>query len=229
VKADLAESKTSRYGIELETARRLLGLPLESHPSESSSPGRHRDDSNYDELEEGWKLTDPMVSAMNKCDWLKRELQDESLRQLVRLVTAASNAVVRAPFAKNRRLKGHGDEETEQDHVLDRLKSELPHFRRFLDKLLVVAGVLERPPRREMDGGGDGEMDADLHDWLKQSVATANEPLTLKPLPRSCRSIPEMKVDEAARNMSGSESSTSSNESSSDDTDSSDGDSDQEE
>ena len=147
---DPAEAKPSRYGMELEKARRLLGLPLVS-PLAGSSSSERRDDGNYDELEEGWKLTDQMVSAMGKCDWLKRELQDESLRQLVALVTAASNAVVKATFSKSRRLQGH-DDETEQDNVLDRLKSELPHFRRFLDKLLVVAGVLERPPRRGTGG-----------------------------------------------------------------------------
>ena len=95
LKTDPAESKPSRYGIELEQARRLLGLPLVPDAAASISC-RRRDDSNYDELEEGWKLTDQMVSAMGKCDWLKRELQDESLRQLVALVTAASNAVVKA-------------------------------------------------------------------------------------------------------------------------------------
>jgi hypothetical protein len=201
-----------------------LGLPLVPDAAESISSGR-RDDCNYDELEEGWKLTDQMVRAMGKCDWLKRELQDESLRQLVALVTAASNAVVKAKFSKSRRLQGH-DDETEQDNVLDLLKSELPHFRRFLDKLLVVAGVLERPPRRATDGAD--VPDEDLDDWLERTVATEKEPLTLKPIPRLCRSIPGIGVDEVADKMSGSESSTASDETSSDDTDSSESDSDQE-
>jgi hypothetical protein len=142
-----------------------------------------RDGAGIEELDEGWKITGGMVAAMRESDWLRTELRDGSLRRLIRIVAGTSDTVV----TERKVHRSRGDvTTTEQEVALERLKSELPEFRRFLDKLLVVAGVLERQPRP----GACGAAPVELNEWLRRDVPTQSEPLILKPLPRTARSVP---------------------------------------
>lgn len=106
-----------------------------------------------------------MMDKMDNCDWLRTELQDGGLRQIIHQVCEASNTVA------------HG-QKTHQEVALEQAKSRYPTFERFMDKLLVLTGVLERQ-----------EIDEDLDDWLQRDDADGLGPLALVPIPRKQRAV----------------------------------------
>ena len=120
--------------------------------------------SDEEDLEVGWKITEEMMNEMDKSAWLRTELQDGGLRQLIWDVMSASKSVNRSGTA------------THQEELLQITSTKYPHFRTFLDKLKVLAGVLER---QGVPGGGD-EDDDDLTQWLEQEGDDLG-PLALKP------------------------------------------------
>uniref|UniRef100_A0A7S1GK62 Uncharacterized protein n=1 Tax=Cyclophora tenuis TaxID=216820 RepID=A0A7S1GK62_CYCTE len=97
---------------------------------------------------------------MDKSDWLHKELGDGGLRQIISEILATSKIVT----ATGR---------TCQEEALIRFQSKYPNFRHFIDKLLVVTGILERQEQQE-------ENDEELEDWLlrKEDLGL----LTLKPI-----------------------------------------------
>ena len=115
-------------------------------------------DDEFDDLDDGWKITADMMNAMDKSDWLHRELADGGLRQIItEIVTASKN------------VSGNG--KTFQSEALSQFQSKFPNFRTFLDKLLVITGVLERQ---------NEEMEEELADWLLRKEDLGD--LALKPI-----------------------------------------------
>jgi hypothetical protein len=113
----------------------------------------------YEDLDESWKMTDRMIELMQGSEWLRTELQDSGLRHLILKVVAASNIVGR-------------NEQTEQEQEIEQIKSDYPHFKRFIDKFLVLTGVLERQKE-------DAEID--MKKWLERESGDTH-PLILKPI-----------------------------------------------
>jgi len=162
-----------------------------------------------DDLEEGWKLEPGMIELVERSTWLRDELQDEGLRHLLlRVVTASKNVVAvgggagrndrnnrrgRNAFQRNNYCVATAAVITEQEQLLERLKSEYPQFGNFLDKLLLLAGILERqdlPPNNNTDVfeqkqaqnhvGGDDHLET----WLRQDQNCPRESFVLKPIQR---------------------------------------------
>ena len=119
----------------------------------------------FEDLDDGWKLTTAMKDALHKSSWLQDELQDQGLRQLlVKVVAASQNTTL---SGGSRRIQ------TEQEQLLQQLKESNPAFGAFVDKVMVIAGVLEREGK---------DADSILEEWL----STTKPPLSvgLKPLSR---------------------------------------------
>jgi hypothetical protein len=114
-------------------------------------------------------MTDGMVQLMQRSGWLRTELQDSGLRQLLIEIATASN--ICGP-----------NKQTHQEQALQKAKLDYPHFKRFIDKLLVLTTVLER--QRE---------DTEIHlaDWLSNETAKDAHPLILKPI----AGRPKIRVD----------------------------------
>jgi hypothetical protein len=109
---------------------------------------------------------------MKRSTWLKNELKDAGLRQLVLKIMRASD------------LARRNQSRTKQEEELDQAKADFPRFKKFIDKLLVLTGILER----HGDGAG-----IDLDEWLEkeQTVdgSSSDTQLILKPISRPPRNL----------------------------------------
>ena len=166
--------------------------------STATRPIRTRDA--YEDLDDEWKITDEMKQRLGSSEWLRQELSDGGLRHLILQIYGASNVV-----ASSRST------ETEQECLLEQLKSDYPRFERFMDKLLVLAGALERQ-------GQDAERP--LNEWLGDEGNDDVNPLLLKPLPGRGHIPGDAQQSDEKRRKS--TVSTASSESSDDDTSSDD-------
>jgi zinc finger HIT domain-containing protein 3 len=127
-----------------------LELPLRRKP-------KFEDDGDSS-LDDDWKLTDEMKRAVEQSDWLRTQLQsDGGLRTVIRQIATSRNA-----------------------ETMQHAQQRFPNFRVFLDKLMVVAGILER------EHGIDEEDMEPLDEWLKRDWSQDPSPslLSLKPLPK---------------------------------------------
>ena len=171
------------------------------------------EESDDDSLDEGYKINDSMKTALDRSDWLRNELIDGGLRKIIHKIVHSSNIV-----QENGR--------TRQEEELERAKAAYPNFELFIDKLLVLAGVLER--QRAVDdndggtstgGGGNdtiGNSDEQaLEEWLNEdhTYEELQQSLVLKPIerpprPKMTQSI-ERSSDESASSSSEDEESSS--------------------
>jgi hypothetical protein len=100
--------------------------------------------SSSEEEEEGWTITEHMKCAMDRSDWLQKELADGGLQHIIHKIVTASNLVPHHHKAHHKN-KNDGDyDRTPQEEELERAKERYPNFELFLDKFLVLTGVLER-------------------------------------------------------------------------------------
>ena len=114
-------------------------------------------DDDEESLEEGWKLTEEMKLALDRSDWLHQELQKGGLRELISQVVSAKNPA-----------------------LISQLGQRYRHFRVFLDKLLVIANVLERQTE-------DDQEEETMQEFLERDWTQNEEPapmLALKRIPR---------------------------------------------
>ena len=113
------------------------------------------DDDDDDSLDEEWKITESMKSALKHSDWLRMELKDGGLRNLIKGIVTSSGG---------------------QKHLaLKQVKERYPVFQSFLDKLLVLAGVLERQ---------DGDEEESLEEFLERDWDEERPALSLLPILR---------------------------------------------
>lgn len=89
--------------------------------------------SKYDEMGEEWKVTDTMKRSLLDSDWLRKELADVGLQAICKHIRSTPNTTVTRNSTATRR-----------EQVLENYKDQNKNFRSFMDKLLVIAGVLER-------------------------------------------------------------------------------------
>jgi len=171
-------------------------LPSDSllrDPLENAAQQRRRleQDDDADDLDEGWKITERMMNAMDKSEWLKKELQDGGLRQVIYEIDSASNIVGKDGY-------------TQQEKALEQAKTKYPNLSTFLDKLLVVTGVLERQEQEEEES---------LEEWLERHGGREESlgPLVLASIQRK----PRLDTDEPSSDSSDAEASDDNEDSSS--------------
>lgn len=182
---------------------------LTRDPIQNSKLQREQLVEDYDEdLDEGWKITKHMMDEMDKSDWLRKELQDGGLRQLIHEVYGSSRNVIRSGG-------NAASATTYQEEALANLQSQYPNFRIFLEKLKVMTGILERQQVNE-------EEEEDLSSWLEYTRSSDDVgPLALKPLPSREEFLPPPPPEQAASSSEEETSSSSENGSSSDESDAS--------
>jgi hypothetical protein len=101
-----------------------------------------------EEDEEGWKIDDTMMTAMDHSMWLRGELKDGGLRQLICELDEADDTPM--PLRNNNRNRLHGailPQQSAREEALAKAKANNPNFCTFIDKLLMLTGVL-----RNVDG-----------------------------------------------------------------------------
>jgi HIT zinc finger len=154
----LLTEKPGSTEVKAETSKYL---PQEELTSKVSPPQSRNTttESVDDDLEPGWRITNDMKEALQNSDWLKNELKDVGLRQIIKSITSAPNVAMRHKT------------KTKQEAELDKAKSDFPEFNRFIDKLLVMTGILERQ-------GACAEVE--LEEWLKLEKDLPSSNLIIK-------------------------------------------------
>lgn len=173
------------------------------------------DDDDHDD-EPGWNVTPEMRERVLRCEWLRKELQDGGLRQLIERIDAASDEEEEEDDddkgGNNRRNANRGGNWKRNDNggakaipprelALARARHSRPKFASFVDRMLLTAGVL-RPTIESVlgDGNGDG-------------------PLVLAPVPRRSGATDDADAREESESDSGSDDGDSSSSDSDDDSD----------
>ena len=108
------------------------------------------DDDDDSSLEEGWKITDEMKTALRNSPWLRNELKDGGLRHMVASLVNSEKKFKKSLRRKhthsssNRRLPQHHHHDE-----LNSMRQNNQNFDVFIDKLLVLGNVLERPHQQQ--------------------------------------------------------------------------------
>ena len=192
--------------------------PIQSHDDNAHNDAAENYtscESDDESLEEGWKITDEMKEALQKSSWLRKELQDGGgLRDMIAQVVRSSRAAKSPKRNSHRHRHNHRrpaasftnttSHNPAHDALLEQ-RNDNPNFNMFCDKLLVLAGVLERQnggATQAATSASTSESSStqpnnaprdsqELEQWLKQKWEPDQPPpsLALKPIRK--KSIPK--------------------------------------
>lgn len=151
----LLESSTA---ISKEQSRKMLGVKeskylladeLTRDPLENAIRRRKICEENEDDLEEGWSITTQMMDMLDNSEWLRKELEDGGLRQLIAEIDCADDVEDGLTQNNSRTYRkspklGAKPELSQREIVFMRIKQTNPKFSEFIDKLLLLAGVLQK-------------------------------------------------------------------------------------
>jgi HIT zinc finger len=143
------------------------------------------DDQIDEDLRPGWNMSDEMVVAMKSSSWLRNELADVGLQQLISKVVTEPSRLL-----PNSRLSPHKQPTsmsftTLREKVLHEMKDRYPRFQAFVDKLLCLTSVYERRPLKNGSLAPIDEWLLQKHDMSQGSVKDCE--LFLKPAPKKKR------------------------------------------
>ena len=118
------------------------------------------EDSDSDDEGQGWRLTREMMDRIDNSQWLRNELADGGLRQLISEIDGADEAAAaqgsyhkRRNYNSRNRFADMGKVKmSPRELALEKARRTNPNFGRFMDKLLLTTGILTTP-----DGGVGGE------------------------------------------------------------------------
>lgn len=119
------------------------------------------DDENDEELEEGWRITADMMDMMQNSEWLRKELEDGGLRQIIAEIDSAdfedNNSLNNnhRHHTKKPKLSAEPDL-TRREIALMKSKQTNHKFAEFIDKLLLLTGVLQKD-NRSIDTSHDND------------------------------------------------------------------------
>ncbi|GFH50242.1 hypothetical protein CTEN210_06718 [Chaetoceros tenuissimus] len=149
---------------EIKASQYLDAKQLTNDPLENSIKRRQMlDDDDDSDLElEGWKITKEMMDRIDSSDWIRQELQDGGLRQIIAEIDVADDTQDNT-CRKKRKLNAQ-PEPTPRELALMRARQSNPNFSNFIDRLLVTAGVLvegdlsmEEQVMSVLNGNGNAE------------------------------------------------------------------------
>jgi HIT zinc finger len=119
------------------------------------------DDQIDEDLGLGWKMSDEMVAAMKSSSWLRHELSDVGLQQLIsKIVATPSHLLPNSRGSAHKQLSPLSCTTLREKMLFD-TKHRYPRFQTFLDKLLCLTNVYERRPMM------NGSL-TPLDEWLVQ-------------------------------------------------------------
>jgi len=198
---DAPEKKASRY----LPSDDLTADPLENAVKRRRMLNEDEDDASSDD--EGWRLTREMMDRIDNSPWLRAELADGGLRQMVCEIDGADEAARQGGGSYHRRRRNHfagGMGKTVQmsprELALEKARRTNPNFGRFVDRMLLTAGVLAAP-----DGSGPGGDPGTTDIWGDEEEAELrNVQLVPVARPRSqVASGEDLKQDAAGDNIGG--------------------------
>ena len=157
-------------------------------------PSKNSEESDYDDDEPGWKITDEMKQKLYQSKWLHKELQDGGLRKLIENIDTASdveedyvddNCNNRKQSQRHRGGNNKSNNNTNstissREFALARTNHAHPKFKSFIDEMLLTAGVLQ--PADNGVGGEEGGGTTTLSRILQGEPS--HGPLVLAPVPR---------------------------------------------
>lgn len=110
-------------------------------------------DSEDDSIDEhGWRITKEMMEAMDNSSWLRKELSDGGLRQMIAEIDNADWESKNEPNRNQRRRINQAEIFSPRETALERTKYTNEKFAKFVDKLMLTAGVLvEKEPDPEIN------------------------------------------------------------------------------
>ena len=162
------------------------------HPHKRLRRSNNDDDDEYDshDDEPGWNITNEMKARLQQSSWLRKELQDGGLRQLIDNIDAASDNVEEnedQQRKKNMNSK-NATRISARELTLARTKHTHPKFASFTDQLLLLAGVLQ-PAAGGGGGGGGGGGEVTMSDTGLIDEGDNHGQLVLAPIPRLNRTV----------------------------------------
>jgi hypothetical protein len=164
------------------TASTLAQTQTTQNPSnpaacESDTDDYSDDDDDDASLEDGWKITDDMKVALRNSTWLRTELQDGGLRSMIAKVVRYEKKFNSHHRRKDKWRNGNtngnkknqkkNNQQQQSNHPHEELgakRVDNKNFDVFVDKLLVLADVLERQ---------DGPVDLESSGEQPASFATS--------------------------------------------------------
>ena len=173
------------------------------HPHKRLRRSNNDDDDEYDshDDEPGWNITNEMKARLQQSSWLRKELQDGGLRQLIDNIDAASDSMNDEEHVNQQsRERSHWNNQGRKKNMnsknatrisarelaLARTKHTHPKFASFTDQLLLLAGVLQ-PAAGGGGGGGGGEVT--MSDTGLIDEGDNHGQLVLAPIPRLNRTV----------------------------------------
>ena len=140
---------------------------LTADPLENAVKRRRMlDDSDHDSSDDegpGWRLTRGMMDRIDQSAWLRAELADGGLRQLICEIDGADqqSAAAQGSYHKKRnhrnRFADMGKVQmTPRELALEKARRTNPNFGRFVDRMMLTAGILATPDGSGGDPGAEG-------------------------------------------------------------------------
>lgn len=133
--SDACAKKTSKY---------LSADDLTRDPLENAARRRNMLDEDDEDLEEdGWRITKEMMEKIDSSEWLRKELADGGLRQVIAEIDAADDEAGEQYIRQRKRPKlGAMPEPSPREVSLMKGRHVNHQFSGFIDRMLVTAGVL---------------------------------------------------------------------------------------
>jgi len=100
------------------------------------------DDDDSDCDEEGFRISSDMMSRLDDSEWLKKELSDGGLRQMICEIDSADDKMASQSLSVGHRNKRRNSSISPREIALEKSKILNPKFSKFVDKMLFTAGVL---------------------------------------------------------------------------------------
>jgi hypothetical protein len=177
------------------------------------SDSEEEEDDDDDSLEEGFKITEDMKNALRKSTWLRNELQDGGLRDMISSVVRSGKKFKKSQNNNNNKIKKNKKKLKKKKQKQQQQQQHCPHphdelaakrqdnqnFDVFVDKLLVLGDVLERRQGdiiiRDVGSPGGGGFingtdipprrnEEELEEWLKRKWVHGDLPQDLTLKPR---------------------------------------------
>lgn len=184
------ENNTNSLTSSTEASQYVPPDALNSNPIETAIKRRSMlddNDTDDDSIEEhGWKISKEMMERLHRSAWLRNELSDGGLRQMIATIDNA-DWDQREETKKRKRYQNTNqiDELDPREAALERAKFTNHKFAKFVDKLLLTAGVLEE----------NKNIDDDINNLLDGDIGPRNLILTSIPCKRKLKLPKEEEVD----------------------------------
>ena len=138
----------------------LTADPLENAVKRRRMLDDASDQDSSDDEGPGWRLNREMMDRIDQSAWLRAELADGGLRQLICQIDGADEISAAAQGSYHKKRNHHNRNRfadkgkvqmTPRELALEKARRTNPNFGRFVDRMLLSAGILATP-----DGSGGG-------------------------------------------------------------------------